>query len=249
MKKQQSQEREKTAIDTLEERIASEPTDAALYLQLAAAHRKAGHSEQALEVLQNGLAATGQDFRLTLEQNDLELEPFRKNLQITEEKLKLTPEDEELRRLRVRLLKEINTRELELYRVRTDRYPADLSNRLELGVRLLRAGQFDEAIQELQPVRKDERLHWKAALYLGHCFKGRNNWRLAQRNFEEALQHLPKSEEASRKEILYQLAQGCAEAGELLKAVDLGHELANLDYGYRNINHLLDDWQAKLQKV
>ena len=64
-----------------------------------------------------------------------------------------------------------------------------------------------------QPHRKDARQQGKAAMYLGFCFKGRNNWRLAQRNFEEAMKHLPATEEASRKEVLYQLAQGCADAG------------------------------------
>lgn len=241
--------REKSEIVALTERVAGEPTEATLYLQLAAHHRKAGNAERALEVLNSGLAATGQDFRLSLEIAELELEPFRKNLSVADEKLKAAPEDEDLRKVRVRLLKEINTRELDVFRLKSDRYPADLGNRLELGVRLLRAGQLDEAIQELQHARKDDRLHWKAALYLGHCFKGRNNWRLAQRNFEEALQHLPKDDDSSRKEILFQLAQGCAEAGDLLKAIDLAHELANLDYGYRSINRLMDEWQTKLQKA
>ena len=42
----------------------------------------------------------------------------------------------------------------------------------------------------LQQARKDEKIKGRAALYLGHAFRKRNNWRLAQRNFEEALPHL-----------------------------------------------------------
>ena len=62
-----------------------------------------------------------------------------------------------------------------------------MSHRYEVGVRLLRGGQIDEAIQELQAARGDPRLRWQSLIQLGHCFKARNNWRLAQRNFEEAL--------------------------------------------------------------
>ena len=86
-------------------------------------------------------------------------------------------------------------------------------------------------------------------VYLGFCFRSRNNWRLAQRNFEEALQHLAPDEEQLRKEVLYQLAQGYAEAGEVSRAVDLACELANLDFGYKDIGSLLDQWQARLQKA
>jgi len=124
-----------------------------------------------------------------------------------------------------------------------------MAHRLELGVRLLRAGQTDGAIVELQAARTDPRQRWRALLYLGYCFKNRNNWRLAQRNFEDALQTLPAGEDASRKELLFQLAQGAADSGDLGKAVDLAYELANLDFSYRDIGRLLDEWQNKLQKA
>jgi tetratricopeptide (TPR) repeat protein len=179
----------------------------------------------------------------------LKIEPFRRNLAITEEKLKAQPDDPELRKLRTRLRKEINTREMELYRQKADRYPTELGPRYEFGVRLLQAGQIDEAIRELQAARADPRHRWQSLLHLGRCFKERHNWRLAQRNFEEALQALPPGEAARRKELLYELAQGCAEAGDLAHAVDLAHELANLDFTYRDIGQLLDEWQTRLRQA
>ncbi|MFO0809738.1 MAG: tetratricopeptide repeat protein [Gemmataceae bacterium] len=236
-------------LETLQARCADGPTEAQPYLQLAALHKKAGRVEQALTVLQNGLGPTGQSFELLSEIADLELEPFRKNLNLTEEKLKADPDDDDLRKVRVRLLKEINAREIELYRMKADRMPGELSHKLELGVRLLRGGRAEEAIAELQSVRREPRLLGKAAMYLGFAFKQRNNWRLAQRNLEEALKALPNSEEASRKEVLFHLAQGLSENGELAQAVEVGSELANLDYAYRDIGRLLDEWQAKLQKA
>jgi hypothetical protein len=86
-------------------------------------------------------------------------------------------------------------------------------------------------------------------MYLGLGFRKRNNWRLAQRNFEEALAALPANDEAGRKEVLYQLATGSAESGDYARALDLGHELANLDFGYKQIGTLLDDWQAKVAQA
>lgn len=236
-------------VATLRARLEADPTHAPTYLHLAGVLRRAGQLEEAANVLRRGLGPTGNHFELGLELAELEIEPFRQNLVITEGKLTEHAEDGELRKIRIRLLKEINTREMELFRQKADRYPTEQIHRLELGIRLLRAGQVDEAIRELQAARADPRLHWRALLYLGYSFKSRNNWRLAQRNFEEALHHLPPGEDTSRKEILFQLAQGLAEAGELSRAVDLGCELANLDFSYRDIGRLLDEWQSKLQKA
>ncbi len=180
---------------------------------------------------------------------DLDIEPFRRNLAITEEKLKAEPDNAELRRLRTRLRKEINTRELDLHRQKADRYPTEMGHRYEVGVRLLRAGQIDEAIRELQASKADPRHRWQSLLYLGHCFKARNNWRLAQLNFEGSLKNLPAGETSHRKEILYELAVGCAEANDLSKAIDMATELANIDFSYRDIGRLLDEWHARMQQA
>ena len=173
---------------------------------------------------------------------------FRRNLAVLERKLAADPSDEELRRLRVQLLREINSRELNLFRQKSERYPTDMGHRLELGIRLLCAGQADAAIIELQAARSDPRQRRRALQFLGHCFKSRKNWRLAERNFEEALQSLPATDESTRKDLLFLLASGAAEAGDLNKAIEVGYELANIDFGFREIGRLLDEWQAKLQQ-
>jgi tetratricopeptide (TPR) repeat protein len=233
----------------LQNKIAADPTNAGIYLQLATLYRRDHQLDKAKAVLEEALGPTGNAFDLSVELADLEIEPFRRNLALTDEKLREEPQDEELRKIRIRLLKEINTRELDLYRQKSERYPTEMVHRVELGMRLLRAGQTDVAILELQAARSDPRQRWRAMLYLGYCFKTRNNWRLAQRNFEEALQNLPTTEESFRKELIFQLASGAAESGDLSRAIELGYELANLDFGYREIGRLLDDWQERMQKA
>lgn len=252
--------------EPIRKRLEADPTEPTLYVQLAAVYRKHGQDDRARATLQQGLGPTGNAFQLRLALMDLDLAPVRKNLEHTEAKLRqlrekaraADDEDEtdeellseaELAQLRAKLLKEINAREIEIYRVRADRFPNEIGHRLELGVRLLKADLLDEAIAELQQARRDERLKWKAGLYLGLCFRKRNNWRLAQRNFEEALTAVPPEEEAGKKELLYQLATGSAESGDLPRAIDLGHELANMDYGFKGIGKLIDEWNDRLQNA
>ncbi|HEY7330907.1 MAG TPA: hypothetical protein VH592_24920 [Gemmataceae bacterium] len=239
-------EREATPIRA---RLKDDATNPYLYLQLAAVYRRGDDLEKARAVLREGLGATGNDFELSVQLADLDIEPFRRNLAIAEEKLKASPDNAELRRLRTRFRKEINTRELDMYRQKADRYPTEMSHRYEVGVCLLRVDQIDEAIRELQASRNDPRYKWQSLYSLGQCFKARNNWRLAERNFEEALKNLPAGETNSRKEILYELAVGCAESNDLNKAIDMGSELANIDFSYREIGRLLDEWQTRVQQA
>jgi tetratricopeptide (TPR) repeat protein len=230
-------------------RLKDDATNPYLYLQLATLYRRGDDLEKARAVLQEGLGPTANDFELSVQLSDLDIEPFRRNLAIAEEKLKAAPDNAELRRLRTRLRKEIDTRELEMYRQKADRYPTEMSHRYEVGVRLLRINQIDEAIRELQASRNDPRYKWQSLFSLGHCFKTRNNWRLAERNYEEALKSLPAGEVNSRKEILYELAVGCAGSNDLNKAIDMGTELANIDFSYRDIGRLLDEWQTRVQQA
>jgi tetratricopeptide (TPR) repeat protein len=230
-------------------RIEADPSNANAYLQLASLYRKNGQIDQARQTLQDGLGPTANAFEIAVELADLDIEAFRRDLVLTEERQRAAPQDEELRQIRLGLMREINSRELELYRRKADRYPTEMAHRYELGVRLLRAGQVDEAIRELQAARSDPRQHWRSLMYLAYCFKTRNNWRLAKRNFEECLKTLPSNEVSTRKEVLFQMAQGSAEAGDLAAAVEMAHELANLDFAYKDIGRLLDEWQSRLENV
>jgi len=259
MEAQSSERHDKSSRDIapLLKRLEANPTEPTLYVQLAAAYKRAGQDDRARATLQQGLGPTGQHVTLQLELHELDLAPVRKSLEATDAKLRALgktaaddtefdgPSDDELRATHAKLTKEVLTREVEILRLRADRFPNDLGHRLELGARLLKGDRIDDAISELQVARRDEKLKGRAAMYLGACFRKRNNWRLAQRNFEEALASIAPTDEAGRKEVLFQLATGSAENNDLPRAVDLGHELANLDFAYKNIGQMLEEWETR----
>jgi tetratricopeptide (TPR) repeat protein len=231
--------------DQLRARIEAEPGKADAYLQLAALYNRNGRYDDARAVLTQGMEATNAAFDIAIVLADLDIQPLRQSLAKTEEELRDKPNDKKLQKMRGDLLAEINSLELDCYRQKVQANPTERTHRFELGVRLLRAGLVEESITELQSVRNDARLQWKVLMNLGHCFLTRQNWPLARRNFEEALRTMPAGEDASRKELLFHLAQGHAAAGDLPQAIELALDLANLDYSYRNIGRLLEEWQSR----
>jgi tetratricopeptide (TPR) repeat protein len=232
----------------LRARLTEEPGNAEHYLQLAAWCRRHGNLDEARAALEKGVESAGGAFELTLALADLEIEPLRRDLAGAEEQLRAKPDEAKLQKTRGELLAQINARELDCCRLKAEHDPLDRPNRFELGVRLLQAGQAEEAISEFQEARSEARLRWKALLHLGHCFKARHNWPLALRNYEEALRNLPAGEDAQRKELLFHLAGLHAEAGDLARAIELALDLADLDYAYRDIGRLLEEWQARAQQ-
>jgi tetratricopeptide (TPR) repeat protein len=238
----EQQDRQGREIESIQKRIEAAPGEPTLYVQLAQAYRKAGQDDRAKATLNQGLGPTNRHPSLMQELIEIELEPLRAIA-----KAPTSPDDDpeqaESKRTTARL--EIARREIDLFKLKVDRTPADGSLRIELGRRLLEADRVDEAIAELQASRKDDKVKGLASLHLGHAFRKRNHWRLAQRNYEEALNALPTNDEDARKDVLYHLAVGCAENGDIPRALDLGHELANIEYGYRNIGSMIDQWEGR----
>jgi tetratricopeptide (TPR) repeat protein len=226
-------------------RLDADPTRAEGYLGLARLYRDAGRLDEARAVLSDGLPATGHAFDLTVELTDLAIEPFRLDLAATRQRLAERPGDEGLLAIEADLRREVNTRELELYRLLADRYPGRLVYRFEVGLRLLRAGQLAEAVEQLQAVRADASLEGPALLALAHGFRSRQHPRQALKHFEEALARLPPEPPDRRSEVLYELARCHAELGELPRAVSVATELVRIDPAHRDIGLLLAEWRSR----
>ena len=71
----------------------------------------------------------------------------------------------------------------------------------------------------------------------------------ALRALEDGLKELPREETTQRREFLFELARGAFEQGDLTAAVERGNELAFLDFDYRGIGQLLEEWRGSLQKA
>ncbi|MFO0842559.1 MAG: tetratricopeptide repeat protein [Gemmataceae bacterium] len=169
-------------VAAVRSRIDAAPTRPDAYLELARLYRDAGRFDEA-QVLLEGLPPTGHAFDLTggadrVGHRAVPPRPRRDN----------AGGDGAARRQALTGIGPSTTarstrEELELYRLLSDRYPGRLVYRFEVGLRLLRAGQLAEAMEELQAVRSDASLEGPALIALAHGFRSRQHPRQALKHF------------------------------------------------------------------
>ncbi len=241
-----------TPQQRLERSIAKDPANVQNYLDLADMHTREERHKEAEEVLAKALEASGGDVSVRERLEDAQLRTSRAQLLIAKKKAEKERTPKALA-LYKKMKKELNARELEYYRGRSDRYPGKLHYKFELAMRLKKSGDFQEAIKNFQAAAGDPKTKAKVHLELGECFHSIKQFKLAVQNYENALESLADREVDDRKTALYlcgRLALGLAEkylaAGqpqgneELIRAEKHLNELAGLEYGYKDVPQLLD---------
>lgn len=222
--------------------LNEKPHWAPYYIELTNLLKKTNRLEEAESILRIGIVQSEGDKKLLLEIAHLEKLILTKRI---DELSFILSHDKTWTFAKIAedcLKTEQRRRDSELLKLRVEADPANMASKLELGQMLVELGEIDAAITELQQSRKDPRLSWKALISLGKCFSIKGNATLARRNLEDALKSLPQTEDSFRKEILFSLALSYASEGDFAKAVEIGNEIANIDFTYQGIGKLLDEW-------
>jgi tetratricopeptide (TPR) repeat protein len=228
-----------TREQQLQRQIARRPEELSAYLELADLHAREERFDQVESVLTQALAASGGDLSVRERLEDAQLRRGHQQLLVAENRARQekTPETIDLAR---RMRAECNRVELEVYRGRCERYPTNLALRYEVGLRLKRAGQYNEAIQSFQLARGDVKRKAAVHLELGECFQQIKQYKLALSNYETSLESVTEREPELRKLALYRagvLAQGLKDLGQAEKYLT---ELASLEFGYKDVPDRLD---------
>ncbi len=119
-------------------------------------------------------------------------------------------------------------------RGRVERNPTDLQFRFELGEHLLNAGQYREALPELQRARQNPNARLKSMNALGRCYRELGMYDLAARQLEEASREI-LSMDATKKEIIYNLGLVYEKMGDREKALSCMKQIYEADYGYKDV--------------
>ena len=119
-------------------------------------------------------------------------------------------------------------------RKRAERNPTDLQVRYELGEHLLEAGQFREALPELQRARQNPNARVKSMNLLGRCYRELGMLDLAAKQLEDAAAEMT-SMDAMKKEVVYNLGLVYELMGDADKSVAAMKQIFEADYGYRDV--------------
>jgi len=119
-------------------------------------------------------------------------------------------------------------------RERRDRNPTDLQLRYELGERLLNAGEFRDALPELQRARQHPKVRLKAMNLLGRCYCELGMLDLAARQLEDATRETMVMNEV-KKEITYNLGLVYERMGDAPKHIEAMKKIYEADSGYRDV--------------
>ncbi|MGH8092560.1 MAG: tetratricopeptide repeat protein [Chthoniobacterales bacterium] len=119
-------------------------------------------------------------------------------------------------------------------RKRIDRNPTDLQLRYELGEQLTEAGQFRDALPELQRARQNPHARLKAMNLLGCCYRELGMLDLAAKQLDDAAREIVVMDSV-KKEIVYNLGLVYDQMGEANKYIDAMKSIYETDYGYRDV--------------
>lgn len=144
------------------------------------------------------------------------------------------PEIEELKARADGLRREQSGQFIDEARARVDRNPTDMQLRFELGERLFDAGQFREAVPELQKAKRSPSLRIRVMNMLGQCYAKMKMSDLAAQQFEEAVAELNAMDD-TKKNLLYNLGLLYEEMGNKEKYLDSLKQIYAADYDYRDV--------------
>src|SRR5450432_2288177 len=119
-------------------------------------------------------------------------------------------------------------------RKRLDRNPTDVQLRYELGEHLTNAGEYRDALPELQRARQNPNARLKAMNLLGRCYRELGMLDLAAKQLEDAADEMIVMD-AVKKEIVYNLGLVYEQMGESQKYIDAMKKIYEADYGYRDV--------------
>jgi len=119
-------------------------------------------------------------------------------------------------------------------RERVDRNPTDPQLRFDLGQHLFDAGDYTNAIPQLQKAKNNPHIRTRSVFMLGKCYDQKNMNDLAVSQYEAAVGELATMD-GVKKDVLYHLGLVLDKMGESDRSLTAFKEIYNADYDYRDV--------------
>jgi len=181
-----------------------------------------------------------QDYSYKQRAGEISMKQLRRKIREAKDCLEKKPDDANIKTAIEQLSKQLNDVELEHYRLTVKNYPTNLAPKYEYAVRLLRSKQYNEAIPLFQEAQKDPRRKIASMNKIGYCFFMKGWLADAIDVFTNAIETYEIKNDATGKELRYNLACAYEEKGDADKALEIYRKIAQLDFAYKDVSQRVD---------
>jgi tetratricopeptide (TPR) repeat protein len=230
-----------TAWQKLERAIQDDPSHVDNYLQLADAYAEDGKLPDAERALQRGLSVSGSDLRIRERIEEVQILRAKQQVAIGEKRAKAEGTDA-AKELVKQLKDTLNRLELDVYGQRSERYPAEMKWKFELGVRLKRAANYSEALKRLAEIPRESQHSAVAALEMGECLQYLKQYQRSLQAYRLAIELAGKSGDSEHLKLALYRGGVLGVAMQDAAGRELLGRLVDLDPNFR-------DGKARLAKL
>lgn len=225
----------------LQREMQENPNRVGPYLELVDILKMRNQLDEAAKVLENGLKAIPQDPTLLLANAEVQIGRLQRAIAAWTKQCHERPGDAEAKSKLHRLNGLLIEYELKEFKRRAALHPEDQRLQLELGLRLAKAGNHDEAIIAFQQARSHPSLRSQALLHAGLSFEAKGNLKLAERSYQDALKAIETEDISSFNTLHYRLGRVAESQGNFPLAEEHYNEVAANDYGYLDVAQRLSN--------
>lgn len=186
-----------------------------------------------------------QDFSFKERAGQLRIRQMKRRLRAAKKDLRADSADTDAAYRLEQLQAALNETEMEHYRLRVENYPTDLTGKYEYALRLMRNEQFNEAIPLFQEAQRDPRRKISAMDKIGCCFHMKGWYSDAIDVLRRAVEEYEIKDDATAKELRYNLARAHEEQGEREQALELYRRIAQMDFGFKDVSERVDRLRAE----
>lgn len=200
-------------------------------------YEQKGDLENAVTWISYAANLNNTDSALVRKVSDLRVKQYDESIAGFQAYIAANPDTEEGKAAAVQLEDLIKQRAqllLDEAKKRVDRNPTDLQVRFELGEVLVDAGNYKDAIAELQKARQNPNVRLRAMNLLGRCYTERNMYDLAANTLSTAASELTQMDN-TKKDIVYNLGLVYEKMGQKEKSIECMKQIYEVDYGYRDV--------------
>ncbi len=198
----------------------------------------------AIALLESKYKATS-DFSYQQRAGLLKMKQLRRKIRQAKDTLESKPDDAQARTESEKLSAQLDSVELEHYRLCVENYPTDLSAKFDYALRLVRNKQYNEAIPLFQEAQRDPRRKIAAMNQVGCCFFVKGWLDDAIDVFTQAINSYELKDDATGKELRYNLARAYEEQGDTRKALEIYRKIAQADFAYKDVSQRVDRLRSK----